>query len=168
MTDVRALTEADWRRLRLIRLRALRDAPNAFISSYYHEAGHDAHWWREGLSKDTWLLAFRAATSIQPIGVISATLGLIDSSPHPYLNSLWVAPAHRRRHVARNLLHAALEHVAEAGADAVSLWILDGNEAALRLYLAAGFTPTGHRQLVPGSVNRHEERLTKHLHPDGR
>ena len=58
--------------------------------------------------------------------------------------------------------------MAEAGADAVSLWILDGNEAALGLYLAAGFTLTGHRQLVPGSVNRHEERLTKHLHPDGR
>ncbi|MFI5064495.1 MAG: GNAT family N-acetyltransferase [Streptosporangiales bacterium] len=168
MTDVRALTEADWRRLRLIRLRALRDAPHAFISSYYHEAGHDADWWRERLSNDTWLLAFCAATSIQPIGVISATLGLIDSSPHPYVNSLWVARAHRRRHVARTLLHAVLAHLAEEGADAASLWILDGNEAALRLYLAAGFTPTGHRQLVPGSVNRHEERLTKHLRPDGR
>jgi ribosomal protein S18 acetylase RimI-like enzyme len=165
MTDIRALTELDWRRLRTIRLRALRDAPRAFTASYYQEAGRDESWWRERLRSDIWLLAFRDHAATRPAGVISATEGLNNDSPRPYINSLWVEPAHRRQHIARSLMRAIMARVAQGGADTVSLWVLDGNEPALALYLAAGFRRTEERQLLPGSVNLHEELLTRYLPP---
>jgi len=41
MAAIHDITEDDWRLLRAIRLRALREAPNAFTSNYGDEAGHD-------------------------------------------------------------------------------------------------------------------------------
>jgi len=41
MAAMRDITEDDWRLLRAIRLRALREAPHAFTSDYGDEAGPD-------------------------------------------------------------------------------------------------------------------------------
>ena len=51
--------------------------------------------------------------------------------------------------------------MAAAGAAAVSLWVLDGNDAAREFYMAIGFVPTGERQLAPGSSDLHEQRMRR-------
>lgn len=102
MTDIRALTEADWQLLRSIRLRALRDAPYAFISDYHDEAMRAERWWRERLRTEVWLLAFGERTAAPPTGMISTTKEHRTASAEHYINSLWVDPEHRRRRVGKS------------------------------------------------------------------
>jgi ribosomal-protein-alanine N-acetyltransferase len=61
------------------------------------------------------------------------------------IRSLAVAPAWRRRGLARRLLHALLETQREAGASDVLLEVRSSNLAARRLYAASGFEPRGER-----------------------
>ncbi len=163
MAAIRDISEDDWRLLRAIRLRALQDAPHAFTSDYGYEAGHDERRWRELLRSYLWLLAFEDGTADPPVGVIAATREPMAPPGEPFISSLWVAPGHRRRGIARGLIQAAADHAAGWGAEAVSLWVLDGNEAAHRLYAAVGFVHTGERQRAPGPSNLHERRMRRRL-----
>jgi ribosomal protein S18 acetylase RimI-like enzyme len=160
---IRDLTEDDWRLLRSIRLRALQDAPHAFTSDYGDEAGHDEPRWRESLRIHLWLVAFQDEMAAPPVGVIAATRECMAPAGEPFISSLWVDPRHRRRGIARRLIHTAAERVAARGAEAVSLWVLEGNDAAYGLYAALGFKHTGERQLAPGSSTRHERRMRKSM-----
>ena len=163
MAAIHDITEDDWRLLRAVRLRALRDAPHAFTADYGDEADHDERWWRERLRSNLWLLAFQDGTAAPPIGVIAATREPVAPAGDPFLSSLWVDPGHRRQGVARELIEAAAALVAARGAAAVSLWVLDNNKAAHSLYEAAGFRPTGDRQMAPDPANTPEQRLRRNL-----
>src|SRR5258708_38538574 len=125
-----------WGLVRGIRRGALRDAAHAFTSGYGYEAGHDERQWRELLRGNLWLLAFEDGMAAPPVGVIAATQETPPPEGEAFLSSLWVDPTHRRRGIARRLLQAAADRVAAQGTEAVSLWVLDGNEAAHRLYAA--------------------------------
>jgi ribosomal protein S18 acetylase RimI-like enzyme len=156
---IRDTTEDDWRLLRRIRLQALQDSPDSFASDYGAEVRHNERQWREWLRSDMWLLAFESGTAPAPVGIIAATREPPAQAGEPFLSSLWVDPWHRRRGIARGLVEAAAE--AAAGATAVSLWVLDGNEEARRFYAAIGFVPTGERQLAPGAWDLHERRMRR-------
>src|SRR5260370_42390075 len=91
---IRDITEDDWRLLRAIRLRALRDAPHAFTSDYGYEAGHDEREWRELLRSNLWLLAFEDGMAAPPIGVIAATRETLPPAGEGLLRSLWGCSAH--------------------------------------------------------------------------
>lgn len=56
---------------------------------------------------------------------------------------LYVLKAYQRRGVGTALLRAALAALAARGLDRVSLWVLDGNEKAVRFYESLGFAATG-------------------------
>ena len=161
MAVIRDTTEDDWLLLSAIRLRALRDSPGAFASHYGTEVRHNERQWRQWLRSDMWLLAFENGTAPAPVGVIAATREPPVPAGDHFLSSLWVAPWHRRLGIARGLVEAAAERVAAAGAAAVSLWVLDGNDAAREFYMAIGFVPTGERQLAPGSSDLHEQRMRR-------
>jgi [ribosomal protein S18]-alanine N-acetyltransferase len=62
------------------------------------------------------------------------------------IRSLAVAPAHRRRGVARRLLAALLASERANGARDVFLEVRRSNAAALGLYRSAGFAPAGERR----------------------
>jgi len=49
------------------------------------------------------------------------------------------------------------------GAEAIALWVADGNDAVLRLYQAQGFMVTGERDLVRGTLM--EERMRRSIEP---
>lgn len=52
------------------------------------------------------------------------------------------------------LLTSALEQLQDQGYQVVTLWVLDGNQRAIRFYERAGFAADGHRQeeTLPGGV----------------
>jgi ribosomal protein S18 acetylase RimI-like enzyme len=158
---IRDLTEDDWWLLRWIRLRALEDAPHAFTSEYDDEAARDEFGWRESLRVQLWLAAFLDEMTSLPVGVVAASFESPVPVGEPFISSLWVHPRHRRRGIARRLVHTASEHVAARGAEAISLWVLEGNEGAYGLYRALGFEPTGERQIAPGRAARHERRMRR-------
>ena len=57
-----------------------------------------------------------------------------------------VAPEQRRRSTGRALVRAAASHAQSLGATMVFLEVVTDNEAALKLYVGAGFEPVGHRK----------------------
>jgi RimJ/RimL family protein N-acetyltransferase len=59
---------------------------------------------------------------------------------------MWVDPEHRRLGLAQRALGALREWAADVGAERLRLHATEPNEAARRLYEAAGFTPTGERE----------------------
>jgi ribosomal protein S18 acetylase RimI-like enzyme len=80
-----------------------------------------------------------------------------------YLEYIWVAPESRRSGVASMLLRTVLDHLRDPGVLTVWLWILDGNERAMRLYRRFGFLSSSERQPLTGDPPRSEERMRLRL-----
>jgi GNAT superfamily N-acetyltransferase len=163
MPVIRDTTEDDWQLLRTIRLLALQDSPGAFASDYGAEVRHHEQWWREWLRRDMWLLAFENGMAPEPVGVIAATREPPAPAGEHFISSLWVAPLHRRRGIAGGLVEAAAERAAVGGATAVSLWVLDGNDAARQFYTAIGFVSTDECQPAPGRSGLLEWRMRRRV-----
>jgi ribosomal protein S18 acetylase RimI-like enzyme len=152
--DLDLLAPADWRVLRAARLRALLDSPRAFTSSYAHESEWGEFEWRR---------VFDAATCIAAREV-DKVIGLAKSVAEPFwprarhLESIWVAPTHRRRGVFRALLQDLAEINRQTGVTDLMLWVLEDNYDAQRAYEALGFEPTGEREYL-ADVGQFELRL---------
>jgi ribosomal protein S18 acetylase RimI-like enzyme len=65
--------------------------------------------------------------------------------------------------VATLLLRAVLDGLRDSGVQTVWLYILDGNDPAMRLYEGFGFQSTNERQELPDHPAGSEERLRLRL-----
>ena len=74
------------------------------------------------------------------------------------LESVWVAPSHRRRGVLRALLYALVEMERRLGVTDLLLWVLENNHDARRAYEALGFESTEERQFL-SAAGQFEQRL---------
>lgn len=161
--DVTRLDEGDWERLAEIRLRALRSDPEAFASSLAREEMFREQHWRMRLRSSPWWVA--TPQEGPPVGLVC----LIEEPGSPgtdrHVVALWVAPEARNRGVGTALLAAAEREALEVGAETLSLWVREGDEAARRLYDALGFAPTGERHPVPGTDGLVELRYARTLTP---
>lgn len=137
--QIERLTEDDWTRLRDIRLTALRTDPWAFGSSLAREEGFKEAHWRMRLRSGPWFLAVDDGVAA---GLVSAIAEPGAPEDDRHVMALWVDPAHRRRGLAVALLDAVAAWAADEGARTVSLWTVEGNEAAGEAYRRSGFEPT--------------------------
>jgi ribosomal protein S18 acetylase RimI-like enzyme len=129
-------------RLRELRLACLTADPAAFTSTYEQESRRPDEWWTG------W--AARSSAGVDQCTFVVTDddrwLGLAlvraddERSGDAVINSMWVAPEARRRGAGQELLAACVGWAAEHGFSAVNLCVIRGNDAALRLYEAAGFT----------------------------
>ncbi|MCL4744892.1 MAG: GNAT family N-acetyltransferase [Burkholderiaceae bacterium] len=88
-------------------------------------------------------VGFLAFVHEQPAGLANCFEGVSTFRAEPLLNihDIAVSPRFQRRGVGRALL-AAVEREARArGCCKITLEVLEGNERAVRAYLAAGFEP---------------------------
>ena len=123
-----------------LRLRALREDPDAFGSTFERERDRPDDEWGIWV-KDT-LIAFDGDT---PVGMANIKLEPGEAE----IFGMWVAPEARHRGVGEQLLRALL---ARAGDRQVNICVADGARAARRLYERVGFKPTGTTgTLRPGS-----------------
>ncbi len=136
-----------------MRLAALTDAPFAFASTFAREAVFDEEQWRGRIEDATYFVA--RDTSLQVVGLVAV---LTKDASEKHLVAMWVDPRQRGAGVAGALLEAALAS-ARADADAVTLWVADGNPRARRFYEKAGFRSTGERQPLPSAPQVGEEKL---------
>jgi ribosomal protein S18 acetylase RimI-like enzyme len=142
---VRPLAPHEWPLYRALRLGALAEAPGAFGSTLAEEAARsDLDWaWRLHLGATSGRdLALAAFIDGLAVGLVWARCDSGDPAL-VRLYQLWVAPAARGRGVAASLLAAALAWARARSARAVELGVVCGNDAALRLYLRAGFYRLG-------------------------
>jgi ribosomal protein S18 acetylase RimI-like enzyme len=141
---VRRVRAADWRVLKLCRLRALLLDPESFGSSLAQSAGRSEQHWRD-------LAAGHAGGRDRSILLAlddRAAVGMIrverETTPDLFgIYSLWVDPAHRRRGLAARLLAEAERWAQSVGAHRAELFVADTAGPALALYEAAGYRPSG-------------------------
>jgi ribosomal protein S18 acetylase RimI-like enzyme len=151
--DLRMLTPADWRVLRAARLLALLNSPDAFTSTYAREAGWSELEWRRLFDNARWIVARQT----QKLVGLARSVGEPEHAMR-HVESIWVAPTHRRHGVLRVLLQALVEMERGIGVTDLLLWVLEDNYAAQRAYEALGFEPTGERQFL-ADFGRFERRL---------
>jgi GNAT superfamily N-acetyltransferase len=138
---VRVLTVDDWSEWRVLRLAALRDAPQAFGSKL-------ADWQGEGDSERRWrgrldgvLLNLLADLDGSPAGMVSGMLPDHDGTVG--LISMWVAPVARGRGVGDALVGAVVRWAKERRASRIALRVAEGNHYAMALYRRHGFVDKG-------------------------
>jgi ribosomal protein S18 acetylase RimI-like enzyme len=133
----------EWERSKALRLRALREDPHGFSSTYQRELALGDEWWtsRAALSEAGEEQRTFIATDDGDrwLGMALAR----DDAGTAVLNAMWVAPEGRGQGAARRLCDACADWAREHGFDALDVEVFPDNAPARRVYEAAGFEAAG-------------------------
>ena len=159
MVVVREVTPDDWETLRDVRLAALREAPQAFGSSYAREAPFTEAQWRGRINDRSVTYFAYLAENPEPAGLAGVYVedGVAD------VVSMWVRPSARRNGVGEALIGATTDWAKTRDHDSILLWVTESNTPARRLYDRCGFTLTGERQPLPSDPALPEIRMRRLL-----
>jgi ribosomal protein S18 acetylase RimI-like enzyme len=146
MTDVtvRTFQSSEWPLYRALRLRALRESPDAFSTLHAEAAARSDSEWRDRMAamSSRHDLPLLAEVGGNPAGIVWARID--PSTPRSaQLYQMWVAPECRGLGIGRKLLETAIEWATANGARSMALGVTVGNSPARRLYDGAGFVPIG-------------------------
>lgn len=150
--EIRRIRPDDWPELRRLRLAALQDAPEAFLTRHAEAFEYPDDRWKErarlgsfGNGQATFLLV----EDEQACGMVIGLTRPEDPS-EVLLVGMWISPAHRRARHGAALVERLVAWATEAGAHSVVLGVTEGNDSALNLYESCGFVLTGERRDLPG------------------
>ncbi len=135
---------------RTVRLRALREDPTAFGSTYAEESRlTDAEWIdlavRRSSDGSTVRLAFVDDVACGIVGVFLEE----GDRTKARLVSMWVAKEARAQGVGAALVAAAIAWAVESGARTMMLTVVSNNDTAIRFYEGLGFGKTGRTEPYP-------------------
>lgn len=148
--EIRQLGAADVELYRAVRLRSVREHPEAFLASFEEESARTVEEDRQRLAdkegRDDDLI-FAAMQGEAPVGLI----GVFRLSPHrakgrhkAMIWGMYVAPEARRTGVGRRLMQTAIDAIAKApGIELIQLGVAVDNEPACALYRSVGFKTWG-------------------------
>jgi GNAT superfamily N-acetyltransferase len=158
MVLVREAVADDWQALRDIRLEALRDAPEAFGSTYERQVTFgEADWQRRIAQGGTFLAYLPEVSASEPDGLAG---GYQERPSLVELVSMYVRPPARGRGVGEALVASVIEWARARDAASVHLWVTEANRPARLLYERCGFTLTGERQPLPSNPGLGEIGMT--------
>lgn len=141
----RLLNPADAPAYQALRLQALRDAPEAFTSSFEEEHLRPLLVAEQRLAPAS---STRFWGVFDDAGLLLGMVGLererrVKNEHKGTVVAMCVAPAAQGRGVGAALLAALLDHARETGLTQLALTVTEGNITALRLYQRAGFVAFG-------------------------
>jgi RimJ/RimL family protein N-acetyltransferase len=137
---IRLLTPADAALYRPVRLEALTTNPEAFTSTFEREQDKPLAWFEERLAISDVFGAFIADELVGTAGFRRE-----DGAKTAHKGVLWgmyVRPQARKSGTGRLLVDAVAAHAAQR-VEQLHLVVVSENQAALRLYTAAGFAEYG-------------------------
>lgn len=134
-----------------LRLRALRDAPDAFGETVADVAARPTAYWEELTRSVTEPGRHVMVLACEGQDVFGSTYGLLDPDQGAAgrVGGMWVEPLSRRRGVGRALLQEVFRWAWERGLGRLALWAPAHSPAALALYGQAGFRETGISRPLP-------------------
>ncbi|NLG22314.1 MAG: GNAT family N-acetyltransferase [Actinomycetales bacterium] len=141
--SVRLLEEENWSEYRDVRLRALKESPEAFVASAEEEEGYEEDRWRGRMRRSRRLLAEQGDTVV---GVVSVGSHNVETPGSGELFGLWVDPALRGSGVARKLLEAAAAQARQDELKHLVYWVGTDNGRAVAFASSFGFRPTDNRR----------------------
>ena len=139
------LDVGDGERLRAIRLRALRDTPDAFETTVEEAEARPLESWHRQLEQ---LETFVATAGGHDVGLVRGTRHdhFRDAG---YLVSMWVAPEARRLGIGSALVDAVARWAKTQGFNRLLLDVGEKNSPAIGLYTRKGFVPSGEVGTLP-------------------
>ncbi len=141
---VRVLEEDDWATYRDVRLRALRESPEAFVASAAEEEEFDDQVWQDRMERSRRILAVDGE---DVVGVVSLGAEHRTSvAGAGELFGLWVDPPRRGSGVARRLMEKAAKVGREDGLKQLVYWVGTDNGRAVAFASSFGFRPTDDRR----------------------
>lgn len=161
---IRLLTPADASLYRAIRLEALAAHPEAFSSTFAREEEKPLAWFEERLKMSD---VFGAFIDGEIVGV--AGFRRQDGPQTMHKADLWgmyVRQSAGRAGVGRRLVDAVIDHAAKH-VEKLQLTVASKNEAALRLYKAAGFVEYGREVKALKQNGRYFDEVLMELFIDG-
>lgn len=168
--EVRRIRTDEWLKLREIRLEALADTPEAFITTLAEAETYPDDVWKDRARSGA--LGGLQTTMIAVDG--EHTVGMAIGLLRPAVTrevvpivSVFVSPSVRRRGVGEGLVVGVERWARAQGAVRTSLWVVDTNDAARRFYEGIGYRATLDRQKITVAPVRWETRLVKELGPAG-
>ena len=163
---IRAIAPAEWHSYRDLRLRALKDAPDAFGTRHADAINHADDYWQgrlSNLSTDRDLPLF-ADYCGKLTGLAWGKIEKPESLGH--LFQMWVAPDCRGHGIGRMLVNSVVEWARSKGARTLLWSVACGNTPARRLYESAGFGPIGRPQPMRTDSERLEQPMIRDLSQD--
>jgi ribosomal protein S18 acetylase RimI-like enzyme len=147
--------------LRELRLQALREAPDAFGSTYEREVARTTADWQRWMSPGVTFILENAA------GARGMVAGLRDETDPAvvHLMAMWVHPKIRGSGGGDQLVTAVIAWAQSEGAKIVRLKVIQGNDRARHFYERMGFCSTGHEDVRErdGLIEVQMERLVDNL-----
>lgn len=151
---IRTIGPEEWRNYREVRLRALRESPDAFSSQWKDGVRISEEEWAARLARvDSGLdLPLAAVTGDTFNGLLWARIEADDKS-RAQLYQMWVAPELRGAGSGKRMIETALAWLKTQGVTRVMLGVTCGDRPARRLYERMGFVPVGETEpLREGSL----------------
>jgi ribosomal protein S18 acetylase RimI-like enzyme len=149
---------------RAVRLRALKDSPSAFGSTYLRESEFsDEQWDARAANLDgERRVGYLALDGDQYCGIALCFL-LDEDSLKADLISMWVAPEYRKAGVGRLLVDAIVGWAGDRGVQSVQLMVTSCNDAAIEFYKRLGFSMTGRTEPYPNDPALVEYEMLRRL-----
>lgn len=146
MINIRKLTKKDWLHYKKLRLHATKNDPKSFGNSFEQEKQKTDTDWQERVAKslnkhDTLLVAFDEQ---EPVGIIGSYYHAADHIEHiSHIYFMYVEPAYRKQGLGKALMAHMLDRLRRDNrTKKIRLYVIEGNEAAQKLYESFGFTVT--------------------------
>jgi ribosomal protein S18 acetylase RimI-like enzyme len=132
---------------RALRLRALREHPQAFTSDAEQEAAKPLRWSQERLHANAVAAFFGHCVGDSLVSMVGLELSARQKESHVgHLIGMYVSPEYAGRGLARQLVEHCLEHARQRGLRAVKLTVTSNNAQAMQLYLSCGFCRYGQEE----------------------
>jgi ribosomal protein S18 acetylase RimI-like enzyme len=135
---------------------ALAESPQAFRERTEEAAQRsDVEWdaLAEKLAAQVTMAMVLVEREAEPIGMTFVFLDEADAGG-ARIGGVWVAPAERRQHLGKELVHAACTWVEARARRRIRLWVATDTAGAVQLYRSCGFAGTGVSKPFPGQEPR--------------
>ena len=128
-----------------VRLRALQDTPSAFCTTYAQESTVTDAQWHERAARflggtGTGLIALE---DDEPCGLVRGSPDEGGDATVAWVESMWVAPTHRKRGVGRLLIDSVEAWARPRGVRTLKLMVTSTNDPAIAFYERLMFVRTG-------------------------
>jgi GNAT superfamily N-acetyltransferase len=144
--EVSLLSKDEWERLRDIRLRALKENPEAFGADLNEVQSRTKDGWLKDYEKEDYLVASINGTDV---GMLYIEVLNGDHSATCWIGGCWTDSAYRGKGVMRALFNYIDEHAVEKKWTRQGLGVWVDNSTAIKAYETLGFTFAGEK--MPGS-----------------
>ena len=144
--EVLLLSKDEWERLRDIRLRALKENPDAFGADLNELQARTKDGWLKDYNKEDYLVASINGTDV---GMLYIEVLNGDHGATCWIGGCWTDPAYRGKGVMRALFNYIDEHAAAKNWIRQGLGVWTDNYSAIKAYEFLGFAFAGEK--MPGS-----------------